>query len=107
MRLTYAETPASGGKSSADSDVVDVRFVDIVPDECVVEAVDFESDDPSFAGTMTMTWSVTAESAGSTRVDIRADNVPAGITREDHIDGLRSSLTNLAIYLTGAGRFIT
>lgn len=100
MRLTYADAPESGGKSSADSDVVDVRFVEIVPDERVVQAVDFESDDPSFAGTMTMTWSVTAVSAGNTRVDIRADDVPPGISAEDHINGLRSSLTNLATYLT-------
>lgn len=100
MRLTYAEAPESGGKSSADSDVVDVRFVEIVPDERVVQAVDFESDDPSFAGTMTTTWSVTAVRAGSTRVDIRADDVPPGISAEDHINGLRSSLTNLATYLT-------
>ncbi len=101
MRLTYAEAPESGGKSSVDSDVVDVRFVEIVPDDRVVQAVDFESDDPSFAGTMTMTWTVTALSADSTRVDIRADDVPVGISADDHIDGLRSSLTNLATYLTG------
>jgi len=100
MRLTYAEAPETGGKSSADSDVVDVRFVEIVPDERVVQAADFESDDPSFVGTMTMTWSVTAVSAGSTRVDIRADDVPTGISAEDHVKGLRSSLTNLAAYLS-------
>jgi uncharacterized protein YndB with AHSA1/START domain len=100
MRLTYAEAPESGGKSSADSDVVDVRFVEVAPDERVVQAVRFESDAASFAGTMTMTWSVTAVSAGSTRVDIRADDVPPGISAEDHINGLRSSLTNLATYLT-------
>lgn len=100
MRLTYAEAPESGGKSSADSDVVDVRFVEIVPDERVVQAAQFESDDASFAGTMTMTWSVTAVSAGSTRVDVRADDVPPGISADDHINGLRSSLTNLATYLS-------
>ncbi|OBG62628.1 SRPBCC family protein [Mycobacterium sp. E735] len=100
MRLTYAEPPASGGKSSDDSDVVDGRFVEIVPGDRVVQAVDFESDDPSFAGTMTMTWAVTALSAGSTRVEIRADNVPPGISAEDHLEGLRSSLANLAAYLT-------
>lgn len=100
MRLTYAEAPESGGKSSADSDVVDVRFVEIVPDERVVQAAQFESDDASFAGTMTMTWSVTAVTAGSTRVDVRADDVPPGISADDHINGLRSSLTNLATYLS-------
>lgn len=47
-----------------------------------------------------MTWAVTAMSADSTRVDIRADDVPAGISAEDHMVGLRSSLANLAKYLT-------
>ena len=101
MRLTYAVAPEAGGKSSVDSDVVNVRFVEIVPNNRVVQAVDFESDDPSFAGTMTMTWAVTAVSNGSTRVDIRADDVPAAISADDHVEGLRSSLTNLATYLTG------
>jgi uncharacterized protein YndB with AHSA1/START domain len=101
MRLTYAVPPESGGKSRVDSDVVNVRFVEIVPNDRVVQTVDFESDDPSFAGTMTMTWAVTAVSDGRTRVEIRADDVPAGISADDHIEGLRSSLTNLATYLTG------
>jgi uncharacterized protein YndB with AHSA1/START domain len=102
MRLTYVEVPELGGKSSVDSDVVNVRFVELVPNDRVVQAVDFESDDPSFAGTMTLTWAVTAVRAG-TRVDIRADNVPVGISADDHLEGLRSSLTNLATYLTGPG----
>ncbi|OBH91228.1 SRPBCC family protein [Mycobacterium sp. E2733] len=96
MRLTYAAPPESGGKSSNDADVVDVRFVEIVPDDRVVQAVNFETDDPSFAGTMTMTWAVTAVSAGSTRVDIRAEDVPPGISAGDHLNGLRLSLANLA-----------
>jgi hypothetical protein len=62
--------------------------------------VDFQSDDPSVAGTMTMTWSVT-EVDGGTRVDIRADDVPPGISAEDHAVGMNSSLANLAAYLTG------
>src|SRR5829696_5687056 len=64
----------------------------------VVQAVDFVSDDPTHAGTMTMTWEVTAVDAG-TRVDIRADDVPAGISAMDHAAGLASSLANLATYL--------
>jgi len=47
---------------------------------------------------MTMTWEVTALDAG-TRVDIRADDVPAGISAKDHAAGLASSLANLATYL--------
>lgn len=79
-------------------DVVEARFVDIVPGVRVVQTVEFVSDDPSYAGTMTMTWEVTAVDTG-TRVEIRADNVPDGISAEDHAAGLGSSLANLAAYL--------
>ena len=98
MVLTYADPSASRGKSSADSDVVEAHFVDIVPGVRVVQAVDFISDDPAYAGTMTMTWEVTAADGG-TRVDITADDVPDGISPEDHAEGLSSSLVNLADYL--------
>ena len=98
MVLTYSDPSTGSGKASADSDVVEARFVDVVPGRRVVQAVDFVSDDPAFAGTMTMTWEVTPVGTG-TRVDIRAEDVPAGISAEDHAAGLASSLANLAAYL--------
>src|ERR1700757_541448 len=73
MVLTYSDASGAPGKATAESDVVEARFVDIVPGERVVQAVDFVSDDPAYAGTMTMTW--------------------------DHAAGLASSLTNLAAYV--------
>ena len=79
-------------------DIVEARFVDIVPGVRVVQAVDFVSDEPGYAGTMTMTWEVAPVEGGS-RVEIRADNVPDGISAEDHATGLASSLANLAAYL--------
>jgi uncharacterized protein YndB with AHSA1/START domain len=93
--LTYANPSESQGKSSTESDVVDVRYLDIVPNERVVQAVDFVADAPEFAGTMTMTWAV-REDAGGTRVEIVAEDVPDGISAEDHAVGLASSLENLA-----------
>ena len=96
--LTYVDAAGAPGKATADSDVVEARFVDIVPGVRVVQAVDFVSDDPSFAGTMTMTWEVVAVDGG-TRVEIRAEDVPDGISAEDHAVGLASSLANLAVYL--------
>lgn len=96
--LTYADATAARGKATADSDIVEARFVDIVPGERVVQAIDFISDDPAHAGTMIITWEVTAVDAG-TRVEVRADDVPAGISAEDHAAGLTSSLANLASYL--------
>ena len=96
--LTYDDASTARGKTTADSDVVEARFVDVVPGVRVVQAVTFVSEDPAQAGTMTMTWEVTAVDAG-TRVDIRADDVPAGISAEDHAEGLNSSLANLAKHL--------
>ena len=98
MALTYADAPAAPGKATADSDVVEARFVDLVPGVRIVQAVDFVSDDPIYAGTMTMTWELSGVEGG-TRVDIRAENVPPGISVEDHAAGLASSLANLAGYL--------
>ena len=98
MVLTYEDASSAPGKSTADSDVVEGRFVDVEPGARVVQAVDFESDDPAFAGTMTMTWSV-SDVEGGTLVDVRADDVPDGISAEDHAAGLASSLANLAAYL--------
>ncbi|GAA4586806.1 SRPBCC family protein [Planotetraspora phitsanulokensis] len=96
--LTYSDAFGAPGKATADSDVVEARFVDIVPGVQVVQAVDFVSDDPAFTGTMTMTWEVTAVEAGA-RVDIVAEDVPDGISAEDHAAGLASSLTNLSAYV--------
>jgi uncharacterized protein YndB with AHSA1/START domain len=96
--LTYPDASGAPGKASADSDIVEARFVDIVPGERIVQAVDFVSDDPANAGTMTMTWQVTAVDA-RTRVDIIADDVPDGISADDHAAGLTSSLAKLAAYL--------
>ena len=98
MVLTYSDASGAPGKASAESDIVEARFIDVVPGERVVQAVDFVSDDPAYAGTMTMTWEVTPVDAG-TRVDIVAEDVPAGISAEDHAAGLAASLTKLAAYV--------
>ena len=96
--LTHDDPAAAQGKTTADSDIVDARFVDITPGTRVVQAVDFVAEDPAFAGTMTMTWEVDDVGDG-TRVRVTADDVPDGISAEDHAEGLSSSLTNLAAYV--------
>ena len=98
MVLTYIDPTVHGAKSSADSDIVEAQFVDIVQNDRVVQAVDFVSDDPAFAGTMTMTWAVHAVDDG-TLVEFVAEDVPVGISSEDHSAGMSSSLQNLARYL--------
>ncbi|MPY92297.1 MAG: ATPase [Acidimicrobiia bacterium] len=91
--LTYADPSLGAGKATADTDIIEARFIDVAPGVRLVQEVDFVSDDPAFAGTMTMTWQVTPVD-GATRVDFVAHDVPDGISAEDHVVGLASSLAN-------------
>lgn len=96
MELTYLD--GSKGTSSEHSDVTEITFIELLPSERIVQRVVFDSDDRSFAGTMIMTWSL-VEMREGTEVEIRADDVPSGISPGDHAAGLVSSLSNLAEYL--------
>jgi uncharacterized protein YndB with AHSA1/START domain len=96
--LIYDEGIRGAGKTTSDSDVVEARFVEISVNERIVQEVDFVSDDPAFDGTMTMTWELSAHGSG-TRVEVRADDVPTGISPEDHAAGLETSLANLAAFV--------
>ena len=98
MALIYAEpNHATRGKSSEDADVVEGRFVTLIPDERVVEAVQFESDDPAFAGEMTITTMLRPVDGGA-EVTVVCENVPSGISAADHQAGLSSTLANLAAF---------
>ncbi|MBO0839438.1 MAG: SRPBCC domain-containing protein [Sciscionella sp.] len=66
----------------------------------VVWRIEFDSDDPSYAGAMTMTWSF-ADIDAATLVSVRADDVPAGVSAADHVVGMSSSLAKLAAYVGG------
>lgn len=96
--LTYDEDHGQG-KSGSSTDVVTVRFAAVEPPVRVVEVSEFSSEDPAFAGTMTITWSI-APDGGGVVVTVTADDVPDGISEADHAVGLSSSLENLAAYVT-------
>ncbi|MBV9000110.1 MAG: SRPBCC domain-containing protein [Solirubrobacterales bacterium] len=98
--LTYADASSARGKATSDSDIVEARFIELLPGVRVAQAVDFVCEDPAFTGTMRMTWELRAVDGG-TDLEIRADDVPVGIAAEEHVAGLRSSLANLAAYLGG------
>ncbi|PSJ60335.1 SRPBCC family protein [Pseudaminobacter soli (ex Li et al. 2025)] len=98
FRMSFSYADASHevrGKTSDDADVFEGRFLELVPDQRVVELIEFESDDPAFAGAMTVTTSLRAVDGG-TEVTIRCENVPRGIRPEDHAAGMASTLDNLA-----------
>ena len=110
--LTYDDPTAAvgggggGGKATTGEDIVEARFLELVPAERVVQAVVFESPDPAFAGTMTMTWTLSHHDDDGTIVTITADGVPDGISADDHATGMASSLANLARYLDADAGFV-
>ncbi|WEK21583.1 MAG: SRPBCC domain-containing protein [Candidatus Pedobacter colombiensis] len=85
------------GKTVPDADVVEGTFLELIPDEKIVELIRFESDDPAFAGDMTITTKLVPMQDG-TEVTFVAGNVPTGIRPEDHDKGMRSTLANLAAF---------
>jgi uncharacterized protein YndB with AHSA1/START domain len=96
MSLTYQDPSQSpGDKTTADIDTFQARFVELVPDENIVWAAEFESDDPDFAGEKRVSFSL-ADAEGGTEVVVLCDNVPQGIRLEDNVAGCRSSLEKLA-----------
>ncbi len=96
--LTYDDASGAPGKTSADSDVSEVRISRLKPGELVAWDVDFDADDPKFQGTMRMEWTLRPEKDG-TEVTVTASHVPAGVRASDHAAGLTSSLANLAAWL--------
>jgi uncharacterized protein YndB with AHSA1/START domain len=69
--------------------------VRLVPDEEVVETVEFETDDPELQGEMTITITLT-EAGGATELDAVHENLPPGLDPAANEEGWRSSLGKLA-----------
>lgn len=96
MVLGYEGSEALGqGKTRPGADEVEVRFVELLAHERIVEEVTFVSDDPGFAGAMTLTTLFQPDRDG-TKVTFQATGVPPGIAPEDHLLGMAASLRNLA-----------
>src|SRR6266567_2165456 len=74
ISLTY-DAPTRVGKSEAHTDTYHGHFVKLVPNEQVVEVLEFETTDPELRGEMTMTTTLT-ESEGGTDVLLVHEGVP-------------------------------
>jgi uncharacterized protein YndB with AHSA1/START domain len=94
ISLTY-DAPAGTGKTTAHTDTYHGRFVTLVPDEEVVEMVEFETADPAMQGEMTITISL-ADAGGGTEILAVHDRLPPGLSPADNEAGWRSSLAKLA-----------
>lgn len=94
ISLTY-ETPSAIGKTSAHTDTYHGRFVDLVPNGRVVQVIEFETDDASMRGEMTVTFTLREADHGTDLVAVH-ENVPPGVSPADNETGWRLSLNKLA-----------
>jgi uncharacterized protein YndB with AHSA1/START domain len=100
VSLTYVDDEA--GKSGGRTDTYHGRFDRLVPDELVVEVVEFETEDPALQGEMTIITILTPTAEGCT-VTLRHDGVPEGVRPDENDLGTRMSLAKLAALVTRRG----
>ena len=100
ISLTY-DAPTGTGKTTAQTDTYHGRFVKLVPDEQVVEVVEFETADPALQGEMTITIAL-ADADGGTELLAVHDGLPRGVPPADNEAGWRSSLAKLAALVEAA-----
>jgi uncharacterized protein YndB with AHSA1/START domain len=94
ISLTYEE-PTRTGKTTAHTDTHHGRFVKLVPNEQVVEVVEFETSDPTMRGEMTITITLTDADGGTDLLAVH-DGLPPGVSPADNETGWRMSLSKLA-----------
>ena len=99
MSLFYPSSEKEArGKTSEKEDSFIARFTELTPYKRIVEAINFDSPDPAFAGEMIMEVLFEPISTG-TRVTIVFTNIPPGIRPEDNVKGTELSLEKLARYV--------
>ena len=97
VSLTY-DAPTATGKTAAHTDTYHGRFLKLVPNEQVVEVLEFEASDPTLHGEMTMTTTL-ADANGGTDVVVVHEGIPSGVPTTDNETGTRMALANLAAFV--------
>jgi uncharacterized protein YndB with AHSA1/START domain len=93
ISLTY-EASGDAGKSTAHTDTYRGRFVELVPNERVVEIDEFETEDPAFLGEMKITISLFDSDEGTDVLGVH-EGLPPGVSISDNQAGWQSSLARL------------
>ncbi len=103
LSLTYLDQQdRPPGKTSDDTDTSEGRFVELIPNEIIIQVFAFESDQAEMAGEMRVTWSL-RDVDGGTEVTVLMENLPEGIRLEDNELGSRQSLRKLAAFVERSG----
>jgi len=94
ISLTY-DAPDRAGKTHDRTDTYRGRFVRLVPNKLIVEADEFETDDPALRGEMMITISL-ADAIGGTKLVAVHEGLPDGVSPADNEVGWREALARLA-----------
>jgi len=94
ISLTH-DAPTGIGKTAERTDTYHGRFVKLVPNEQVVEMMEFETTDAAMRGEMTVTFTLT-DAYGGTDVFGEHDNLPPGVAPADNETGWPMALNKLA-----------
>jgi uncharacterized protein YndB with AHSA1/START domain len=84
------------GKTAGSTDTYHGLFVELVPNERVVEEFEFETSDPAFGGMMRMTTTL-VDARGGTDLVVHHDGIPPGVSAEDNEIGTKMALDKLAV----------
>lgn len=102
FRVSLTYECAGTGKTRGRTDTYAGRFVELVPGERVVEAVEFETEHDDLRGEMTIVTTL-APAPNGTEVRIDHAGLPRGVDEADNRLGTESSLEKLAALLEAAG----
>ncbi|MBW3662345.1 MAG: SRPBCC domain-containing protein [Actinobacteria bacterium] len=94
ISLTY-DLPTTTGKTTAQTDTYHGLFVRLIPDTMVVQVVEFETNDPTMAGEMTITFTLADADDGGTVLVAVHENLPRGLSPADNDLGWNMSLDKL------------
>jgi uncharacterized protein YndB with AHSA1/START domain len=94
ISLTYND-PDAAGKTAANTDTFHGHFTRLEPDAEVAQVIEFESDDPSMQGTMTVTYYLSRNDEGTLVVGVHQD-LPPGVDAEANELGWTMSMDKLA-----------
>src|SRR5262245_39550274 len=94
VSLRY-DAPARTGKTNPSTDTYHGHFAKLVPDEQVVEVVEFETEDPAMQGAMRITTTL-RDASGGTEIVLAFEGLPRGLAEADNETGTRMALAKLA-----------
>jgi len=102
LRISLTYDGAGEGKTTAHTDTYRGRFVELVPDERVVEVDVFETADPALRGPMTITVTLADAPGGGTELVAVHEGLPDAVPVADNELGWRMALDRLAALVEAA-----